>query len=604
MVREAAAARPSAALRLAQRAWKLLQADSARSLALAERARTLPGHDDLGRAWAQLVLGFNALNLSTPAQAIDQLDLARQACEQVGDRTGAMLAETGIARAWWRQGRLAQAHTRLMQLRDEGLQLLRHEQRGVLLNAIAGSYSVAGNSEQAFAYMYSALRDTPPTRAPGFEVALHCNLGNELLQLGDAEASLMQINEGLDGCRRLANPRLLAALLINRVIALTELGRAPEALPDVHEVRAIPADEQGRGRNESGFEILAIAALRAGEVELGRELVAAAAVAHHEPIADEAHEMVQAQALLALADGDGPRARTLMDPLCARLLGDADDGLSLRVQSNGLQLLADLAERQGRVGDALAALRAWQRCQARRSIMASRARYQAAALQTELDRLQRKLQLQEARRRETERARAELQAINEQLSRKVQQVERLQDALREQATRDALTGLFNRHHLNHSLPAMFALARRSAQPLAVALIDLDHFKAVNDRHGHDAGDRVLAAFGALLRAEARQSDVLCRWGGEEFCLLMPQTPAVAARHKLEQLLARWQAERIDAPGSLITGLGFSAGVCDSSWPDASGAALLQTADQALLQAKRSGRAQVRLAGFGAPARLA
>ena len=170
MVREAAAARPSAALRLAQRAWKLLQADSARSLALAERARTLPGHDDLGRAWAQLVLGFNALNLSTPAQAIDQLDLARQACEQVGDRTGAMLAETGIARAWWRQGRLAQAHTRLMQLRDEGLQLLRHEQRGVLLNAIAGSYSVAGNSEQAFAYMYSALRDTPPAiyrRSPG-----------------------------------------------------------------------------------------------------------------------------------------------------------------------------------------------------------------------------------------------------------------------------------------------------------------------------------------------------------------------------------------------------------------------------------------------------
>ena len=60
-----------------------------------------------------------------------------------------------------------------MQLRDEGLQLLRHEQRGVLLNAIAGSYSVAGQSDQAFAYMYSALRDTPPTRAPGFEVALH-----------------------------------------------------------------------------------------------------------------------------------------------------------------------------------------------------------------------------------------------------------------------------------------------------------------------------------------------------------------------------------------------------------------------------------------------
>ena len=603
MVR-AAVVRPSAALRLAQRAWKLLQADSARSVALAERARTLPGGDELGRAWAQLVLGFNALNLSTPAHAVGQLELARQACEQAGDRTGAILAETGVARAWWRQGRLAQAHSRLMQLRDEGLQLLRHEQRGVLLNAIAGSYSVAGQSDQAFAYMYSALRDTPPTRAPGFEVALHCNLGNELMQLGDAEASLVQINEGLEGCRRLANPRLLSALLINRVVALTELGRAREALPDVHEVRAIPTDEQGRGRNESCFEIMAIAALRAGEVELGRELVTAAIAAHHEPVADEAHEVLQAQALLARADGDGARAGALLEPLRARLFSEADDGLSLRVQGNGLQLLADLAEEQGRLADALAALRAWQRCQARRSVLASRARYQAAALQTELDRLQRKLQEQEARRRETERARAELQAINEQLSRKMQQVERLQDALREQATRDALTGLFNRHHLNHCLPAMFALARRSGQPLAVALIDLDHFKTINDRHGHDAGDRVLAAFGALLRAQARQSDVLCRWGGEEFCLLMPQTVAAAARHKLEQLLALWQAERIDATGSPISGLGFSAGVCDSSWPDGSGDALLKTADQALLQAKRCGRAQVRLAEFGVPARLA
>ncbi len=151
---------------------------------------------------------------------------------------------------------------------------------------------------------------------------------------------------------------------------------------------------------------------------------------------------------------------------------------------------------------------------------------------------------------------------------------------------------------------MFALARRSGQPLAVALIDLDHFKTINDRHGHDAGDRVLAAFGALLRAQARQSDVLCRWGGEEFCLLMPQTVAAAARHKLEQLLALWQAERIDATGSPIAGLGFSAGVCDSSWPDGSGDALLKTADQALLQAKRCGRAQVRLAELGVPARLA
>jgi diguanylate cyclase (GGDEF)-like protein len=596
---ERTATRPSTTLRLAQRSWKLLNADSARSVALAERARTTAGADARARAWAELVLGYNALNLSTPAEALVWLNRAQQQCAELSDRAGVVLAETGIARAWWRQGLFPQAHAQLMRLHDEGLEILRHEQRSVLLNAIAGSYSVAGESDQAFAYMSSALLDTRPSRAPGFEVVLHCNLANELLRLGDAQAALVQVNEGLAACRPLANLRALCALLINRVIALTDLGRAAEALADVHEICAFPDDETGRGRNEACFEILAITALRAGDVALGRRLVQRAALAHHEPIPDEHHQMAQARALLALADGDPSRALEQMAPLRERLFDHANDGLSLRVQGDGLQLLADLHDQQGQLAEALSALRAWQRCQARRTELASRARYQASALQSELARLQRKLREQELRRRQTEQARAELQAINEQLSRKVCEVEQLQDTLREQATRDALTGLYNRHHLNHALPSLFALARRNGHPLALALIDLDHFKSVNDRHGHEAGDRVLAAFGELLRTESRQGDVVCRWGGEEFCLLMPQTSAQAAVHKLLRVLSRWQQQPHVLSGQPVSGLSFSAGVCDSNWPDESGSALLNTADQALLRAKEQGRCRV-LVAAGAP----
>lgn len=592
-------ARPGPALQRARRAWTLLQADSARSMALAGQALALASAsgDARAQAWARLVLGYNRLYLSTPAEALAALEPLRRDFGRLDDRAGALLVEAGIARAWWRQGRLQEAHRHLQQLRDEGLRVLRHEQRGVLLNAIAGCHSVIGDSEQAFAHMVSALRDTPPGRAPGFEVALHCNLGNELMQLGDAEAALAQIDEGLARCRRLANPRLLATLLINRVIVLTELGRAHEALADVAAVRAIPTDEQGRGRNAACFEILAIAALRAGKTALGRELVDAAAQAHHEDITDERHELVQARALLAAAEGDPDAALALMQPLQARLLDDGtEDGLSMRVRSAGLLLLAELYERLGRATDALATLRAWQACQARRSAMASRARTQAVRLQTELMRLHRQLEEQEARRRETERARAELQAINEQLSRKVQEVEQLQVALREQATRDPLTGLFNRRHLADTLPPMLALARREAQPMAVAIIDLDHFKAVNDRHGHAAGDQLLVAFGALLLDESRASDVVCRYGGEEFCLLMPNTSAMAAAHHLGQILQRWRAQVFEPQGRRLTGLSFTAGVCDSTRPGAGGEALLQAADQALLAAKREGRSQVRLVG--------
>lgn len=588
------AARPAPALRLAQRAWTLLQADSTRSMALADQVLALPEADATAQAWAGLVLAYNRLNLSTPAEALAAFEPLGAAFEALGDAVGVTLVQTGIARAWWRQGRLREAHERLLQLKETGLQLLRHEQRGVLLNAIAGSYSVAGDAEQAFAYMYAALRETRPSRAPGFEVALHCNLGNELLQLGDCDAALAQLTEGLERCRRLNNPRLLSALLINRVIAYTELGRARDALPDIEEICAIPTDEQGRGRNAACFEILAIAALRAGDVARGRELVALSDGAHHELITDELHEQVQARALLALAAGDVAAAQAEMAPLAARLFSDAEDGLCLRVHCNGLQLLAELAERQGRLDEALRALRAWQQRQARRSAMAARARYQAAALQTELTRLERKLEEQEARREETERARAELQGINEQLQRKVEEVEQLQHALREQATRDALTGLFNRRHLNDTLPQLFALARREGQALTVAIIDLDHFKAVNDNHGHDAGDRLLVAFADLLLDSSRESDVVCRYGGEEFCVLMPGTAAEAAARKLELLLDRWRAQVFEHQGQRLQGLGFSAGVCDSLQPGPSGEALLKAADASLLLAKRTGRAQVRL----------
>lgn len=593
------AVRPGRALARARRAWALMQADSARSIALAEQALALARGpaDDAARAWARLVLGYNRLYLSKPADALAALEPLRADFERLGDRAGAILLEAGIARAWWRQGRLQEAHEHLQHLRDEGLRVLRHEQRSVLLNAIAGTHSVLGDSEQAFAHMVSALRDARPSRAPGFEVALHCNLANELMQLGDAEAALAQVDEGLARCRQLANPRLLATLLINRIIVLTELGRAAEALPDVHEVLAIPADEQGRGRNVAGYENLALAALRAGDVALGRRLVQAAETAHHEPIVDETHEMAQAKALLAAAEGDLDQALGALLPLHARLLDDrTEDGLSMRVRGGGLQLLSELLERAGRPAEALAAIRAWQCCQARRLSMASRARTQAALLQTELMRLHRQLGEQQARRRETERARAELQAINEQLSRKVQEVEQLQVALREQATRDPLTGLFNRRHLADTLPAMLALARRDARPMAVAIIDLDHFKAVNDRHGHAAGDQLLVAFGQLLLDESRGSDVVCRYGGEEFCLLMPQTPAMAAAHHLGQVLQRWRSLSFEHQGRRLSGLSFTAGVCDSTRPGASGEALLQAADQALLAAKREGRAQVRLVG--------
>jgi diguanylate cyclase (GGDEF)-like protein len=229
-------------------------------------------------------------------------------------------------------------------------------------------------------------------------------------------------------------------------------------------------------------------------------------------------------------------------------------------------------------------------------LQASGARYQAAALQSELLTLKRALVATDARRRSTERARSELQAANEQLKRKVAEVETLQAALKQQATRDFLTGLFNRRHLDDVLPSMLAMARRDAQPLSVVIIDLDHFKSINDSLGHTAGDRMLAAFGQLLTAQSRRSDVACRYGGEEFCLLMPRTHAESARRKVQALLKLWSGSigTVGSPASVT----FSAGIADSLAIDGDGARLLEAADSALLQAKRRGRNRVELSDPG------
>ena len=154
--------------------------------------------------------------------------------------------------------------------------------------------------------------------------------------------------------------------------------------------------------------------------------------------------------------------------------------------------------------------------------------------------------------------------LNAALSRKIAEVEALQCRLQELATQDALTGLANRRHLNDTLPATLALAQRDATPLAVVVIDLDHFKRVNDNHGHPVGDQLLAAFGLLLREHLRRSDLAFRYGGEEFCLLMPHTPAADAQLKVQGLLAAWRTQCFAIEGGItLTGQSFSAGITDS-----------------------------------------
>jgi diguanylate cyclase len=155
------------------------------------------------------------------------------------------------------------------------------------------------------------------------------------------------------------------------------------------------------------------------------------------------------------------------------------------------------------------------------------------------------------------------------------------------ATRDELTGLVNRRHMGTLMATEQARQRRTGQALSLVLIDIDLFKRVNDQHGHAAGDAVLKAFADAALKGLRVSDVLSRWGGEEFLLMLPDTGEAPAQQCVERMRALLAQVNFDAvaPGLAVT---FSAGLALCGHDEALDAAI-ERADQAMYRAKTAGR---------------
>jgi len=170
----------------------------------------------------------------------------------------------------------------------------------------------------------------------------------------------------------------------------------------------------------------------------------------------------------------------------------------------------------------------------------------------------------------------------------------LHETLREQATRDALTGLFNRRYLYESIERELARARREGYPVSVVMIDIDHFKAFNDRHGHLAGDEFLIVLGKLLLESIRQGDLACRYGGEEFILVLPGAQLEDAMRRAETICQAFQNRSIEFNGSRLTAT-VSVGIALYPNHGENTNHIIMAADMALYQAKEAGRNCIRLA---------
>ena len=164
--------------------------------------------------------------------------------------------------------------------------------------------------------------------------------------------------------------------------------------------------------------------------------------------------------------------------------------------------------------------------------------------------------------------------------------------LQEQAISDPLTGLYNRRYLNEFLPRELARSGRSAMPVAVMLIDLDHFKRVNDSSGHEAGDIVLTAVGNLLRGNVRGSDIACRYGGEEFALILPETSADAATRRAEDIRLAISTLNLTHARRPLGKVTASFGIAVYPYHAQDTDDLLRVADMALYAAKGAGRNRI------------
>jgi diguanylate cyclase (GGDEF)-like protein len=160
------------------------------------------------------------------------------------------------------------------------------------------------------------------------------------------------------------------------------------------------------------------------------------------------------------------------------------------------------------------------------------------------------------------------------------------------ATTDELTGLYNRRALLAKLKFEAARSRRFRTPLAAVMVDVDHFKRINDRHGHAAGDMVLRNLGRMLRESVRVIDIPGRYGGEELCVVLPNTPLEGACKFAQTLRLRIEAQLHELDGELLR-VTASLGVAAFDHQDINDAAsLLRHADEALYRAKRGGRNRV------------
>jgi diguanylate cyclase (GGDEF)-like protein len=455
------------------------------------------------------------------------------------------------------------------------------------LRAISFVHDALGDSSRALDYQFRALTIGQRTGNDSSRAATLRMIGIVYSRTGDVASGLDFYRQSLALCRLPGDAVERGKTLNNIGINLKNLGQlaeAEEALVEAYQVfvdLGLPLQQCATINN------LALVQERKGDIATA-ERTMREALALSEATGYRYGVAHASLALGRLCLGVG---RT--DESCAYLnaaLAVCERHALKPTQFEVHEVLADYHEK---TGDAKAALMHYRRFHAlEREVQSEAARDKLRALQIQFEVMaaRRETEIERDRQATLTRANEELDALNISLTEANLQKTMLLDQLERQTYEDALTGLANRRRLDQRLADEFALALRHGRPLAVAMADLDQFKAVNDRYSHAVGDAALRATAKILAAQVRHTDLVARFGGEEFVVVLVETDAAAAQRvceKLRQAVSQYNWSSIHPSLSLTLSIGVTA---DTTVPTHE--RMLAAADRNLYTAKAAGRNRV------------
>ena len=554
----------------------------------------LAGGPETPTGWLHVALG--EVREGDAQRANEALEQARAGFAAIGDETGRAWCDEVQAIGLRRSGDCAAAARLQAELdsrqgvqRDAMYNFVAHNSRAI-------TAKLMGDVDGALRHFYAASDAATLTGMAGPRITALSNLGGYHQDLYNLEDARVLSEQALAAAREAGARAALTMAATNLVITYTAAGEPRQARAMVEFVNTYPDELLPEVQSRYALP-LALGYLAVGETDEAQRLLAVGPVA---AVADEDGRALWGwiQARCLIAQGNALEARRVAEQTLQQQR-PSDQPYEL------MELHKALADACEQTGDHAAALRCMRQVHERYVLLvgqSARARYIALQVNHQLAAAQRERDLVVDSRQSADNNRHRLTELNLELQAQIAETDMLHAKLREQALIDPLTGLHNRRYLFEVAPGLLDLARRQGKPLCVVLIDLDHFKLLNETYGHQAGDLMLERFSKLLSQMMRRSDVVCRHGGEEFVALMPDIDTTGAHMMLTRLLESLQSLPAETGRRRPPNGSFSAGIALYPRHGHTVEQLLQRADRALYTAKNGGRARIELVpptGFGA-----